>query len=71
MADQTVQYEVSDISCVGCANALENALTQVEGVTETTVDVENKQVTVAYASGEISEEEIKRTIESAGYSVEG
>ena len=41
-------FSVPDIVCDGCANAIEKALGGLAGVSDVTVDVQTKQVTVMH-----------------------
>ncbi len=59
-------YQVPDISCDHCKNAIEGEVGTLEGVEHVTVDVEQRRVTV---DGAASDEAIRAAIEEAGYEV--
>lgn len=62
----TVTYTVPDISCQHCKQAIEEEVSEVEGVASVEVDVQAKTVTV---TGEIDEQAIISAIDEAGYEV--
>ena len=55
---------VRGMSCEGCENAVEGALTDVEGVTEAEADRETERATVA---GDADPDELVSAVEDAGY----
>ena len=58
-------YTVLTIHCGHCAAAIEQEVSQVEGVAEVDVDLDAKVVTVR---GEgLSDDELRRAIDAAGY----
>jgi copper chaperone len=57
---------VPDISCAHCKSAIETAVGAVAGVTEVTVDVAAKTVTV---DGDAPRDTLVAAIEDAGYDV--
>ena len=59
-------YQVPDISCDHCKNAIEGEVGTVDGVETVHVDVEQRRVTV---EGAASDEAIHAAIEEAGYEV--
>jgi len=59
-------YQVPDISCDHCKNAIEGEVGSLEGVENVRVDVEQRRVTV---DGAASDEAIRAAIEEAGYEV--
>lgn len=60
-------FTVSDMTCNHCKATIEKALQSVNGITNVTIDVDAKKVEV---EGSADEEEIKRVIQNAGYTVE-
>ncbi len=63
----TLTYNVPDISCNHCKQAIETEVAQVQGVQSVEVDVQTKTVTV---SGEpLDEAAIIGAIDEAGYEV--
>jgi copper chaperone len=59
-------YNVPDISCQHCKQAIEEEVSEVEGVASVEVDVQAKTVTV---TGELDEQAIISAIDEAGYEV--
>ena len=68
MSDQTATYNVPDISCGHCKQAIETEVGGVQGVTSVDVDIDARTVTVA---GEASDATIRAAIDEAGYEVAG
>lgn len=62
----TRSYQVPDISCDHCKNAIEGEVGTLDGVDEVRVDVESRRVTV---EGPATDEAIRAAIEEAGYEV--
>jgi copper chaperone len=63
--------KVSGMHCSGCANTVENALKDLEGVHQVTVDLEENEVTVEYEDDKVTVEDLDETIKSSGYTFEG
>jgi copper chaperone CopZ len=62
-------YEVPDISCGHCKQAIETALLPLEGVDRASVDIEARTVTVDLDPGRTNGQEVVKAIEAAGYPV--
>jgi copper chaperone len=63
----TITYSVPGVSCAHCKQAIEDEVSQVEGVRSVEVDVDAKTVTV---NGEVLDEAaIVDAIDEAGYEV--
>lgn len=61
-------YEVPEMSCTHCKNAIEGSLAQVSGVASVRVDLDALLVTV---DGSARPEDVRSAIENAGYQVAG
>lgn len=61
---------IEGMSCNHCVNHVQEALSELTGVTGIEVDLAGKNAVVE-TSGEIGDEEIKFAIEDAGYEVTG
>lgn len=61
---------VEGMSCGHCVNHVKNALEDLKGVTNVSVDLDSKTAVIE-ASSEISDGDIKFAIEDAGYEVAG
>ncbi len=66
-----VILDVPDISCEGCANAIQQAVGGVWGVCDVSVDVPTKKVTVLYNDDQVKPAVIIERIEDAGFPVTG
>ena len=62
----TTKVIASDIVCGGCAGAIKNALSRVNGVLQVEVDVETKIVSVQH-NGEVNLEKIAEVLDDAGF----
>ena len=70
--DAVYEIDVPDISCQGCAGALEEALDEVDGVAEVRVDVAAKSLKVGVDSALVADDGVLReAIRGAGYSPDG
>ena len=65
-----VIVNVDGMSCNNCAKHVNKALSEIEGVKEVDVKLENKQAEVSY-EGNIEEETLKSAIDEAGYEYKG
>ncbi len=59
-------YQVPDISCDHCRNAIESAVSEVAGVDGVTVDIQARSVSV---EGDAEDAAIRSAIGDAGYAV--
>ena len=57
---QTTALNAPDIECGGCANAIKNAVGNLEGVSQVEVDVEKKRVTIKHDQRASRESLIKK-----------
>lgn len=64
-----ITLNVEGMSCSHCVNAVKNAVTALDGVSEVEVDLEGKTATVEYHADEVTLERIKEAIEEEGYDV--
>ena len=58
------KLNVEGMSCSHCENAIKTAVTSIEGVTDVTVDLANKTVTVAHdesVTADVIKDENRRT----------
>lgn len=62
---------VPDVSCNHCVSAIEGAVGALAGVSSVKVDLDRKDVTVAYDSAAVGHESIVGAIQSEGYEVAG
>ncbi len=66
MCDTDTIYRVQGMTCSGCASKVSNAIGQIEGVTDTEVDLDSGEVTVL---GPADSHEVRAAIQGAGYGV--
>jgi Cu+-exporting ATPase len=66
---EKVVFPVGGMHCASCAATIEKSLKRVEGVKEASVNFAAEQAVVLFNRAETSLEELKATIEKAGYSV--
>lgn len=64
--NQTI-VTIGGMGCTGCANTIQEAFENKEGVIEATVNLENDTASVTYDPESISTDEFKQVVEEAGY----
>jgi copper chaperone len=69
MAQEKTNLTVEGMSCEHCVNSITKAVGALKGVATVNVDLQNKQVAVAYDPQLISIHNIKEAIEDQGYEV--
>ena len=70
MADGRIassELRVGGMDCASCANTIEAALKQLEGVKDVRVDVVGGRVRVAYAEGRVARGDLTGAIRQVGY----
>lgn len=60
--------KVEGMSCQGCAKSVKSAFTQLAGVQEVTVNLDDKEVTLTTQT-ELSEERIGQALDDTNYTV--
>jgi Cu+-exporting ATPase len=65
MAEMTAH--APDISCEGCANAIQRALGRLDGVQNVSVDVPSKIIQVQYDEGLVDTHQVLVKLSNAGY----
>ncbi len=66
---EKTSVDVGGMQCASCAVTIEKSLKRVEGVKEASVNFAAEQAAVIFNRAETSLEEIRETVEKAGYSV--
>ena len=64
------EFKVEGLKCSGCAKVVENAVSAVEGVEKTSVDFEDKKLTVEFLQDKVEEQKIIEAVSKAGYQAE-
>lgn len=59
--------KIEGMHCTGCSTRLEKVLNNLEGVETAKVSLEEKKATIKYDETKISLENIKESIEDAGF----
>ncbi len=66
---ERVEIRVDGMTCGGCVNSIQNALTNRDGITSAAADLESSMVTVEFDSGVIQKDAIEKVIADAGFGV--
>lgn len=66
---QKVTLGVSGMTCGGCVRNVTGLLNGLDGVAKADVSLEKKSAVVDYDPAKLGVDQIKRTIEDAGYEV--
>ncbi|UEA31832.1 heavy-metal-associated domain-containing protein [Granulicatella elegans] len=64
------EFKVEGLKCSGCAKAVENAASAVEGVEKASIDFEAKKLTVQFLQAKVDEKRIIEAVSKAGYQAE-
>ncbi|KAK7287338.1 hypothetical protein RIF29_00597 [Crotalaria pallida] len=70
VTDRTVMIQISDIKCASCANSVESAIRNVNGVKSIMVSPLDGRAAIKYSPKLITAKKIKETIEGAGFRVD-
>lgn len=62
-----VNLKIEGMHCAGCSTRLEKVLNNLEGVEKAQVSLEEKKATIKYDETKINLENIKESIEDAGF----
>lgn len=72
VAAEEVHVEVNGLVCGFCAQGIKKTFSKIDSVSDVQVDLAEKRVTIAVKDGEkIADEEIRKLITEAGYTVVG
>jgi len=66
---QTVSLGISGMTCSGCVRSVSKVLSALDGVAKADVSLDKQCAVVNYDPGKLGVEQLKRTIEEAGYEV--
>lgn len=61
-------YTVSGMTCGGCANKVTDHVEQIDGVSDVSVDIPNRRLTLNSTST-VTDEAVHAAIEQAGYTI--
>lgn len=62
--------KIEGMHCAGCANSVEKALNNLEGVKEANVNLATEKALVNFENGDVSDDALKKAVQDAGYDVE-
>ncbi|MGI6513852.1 MAG: heavy-metal-associated domain-containing protein [Syntrophomonadaceae bacterium] len=65
------QLKVSGMSCRHCQRAVQDSLLALPGIKRAEVDLNQGTVTVEYDAARVDLDDMKKSIEDAGYGVNG
>jgi len=63
-------FNVRGMHCAGCSQSVEKSLKKISGVIDADVQLTTEKAVVEFENGEYSFEEIKNTVENAGFELE-
>ncbi|MGH2669742.1 MAG: heavy-metal-associated domain-containing protein [bacterium] len=66
---QQIEFRVSGMSCTGCEQRIQKALSRVDGVVRSSADHHAGRVRVVFDPTRTSKEAVRSCIERAGYEV--
>ena len=66
---QTVTLGISGMTCGGCVRSVSNVLKAQDGVAKAEVSLEKNNAVVEYDPGKVRVEQLKRSVEEAGFEV--
>lgn len=65
-----VVFEVKDMNCQSCANAIEKKLKSIEGVKDIDIDFQTKKIIVQHDNPNLCQEDVTCAVEDMGYKVQ-
>jgi copper chaperone CopZ len=68
--EATVEMKVPAMDCAACTVVIRKALTQTKGVRNVDLNVDKRAATVVYEDTQVTQAEIRKTIEKAGFRTE-
>jgi copper chaperone CopZ len=68
--EATSQLRIPAMDCAACTVVIKKALTQTKGVKNVDLNVEKRTATVVYEDTQVTQAEIQKTIEKAGFKTE-
>ena len=68
--EATAEMKVPAMDCAACTVVIKKALTQTKGVKNVDLNVDKRTATVIYEDTQVTQAEIQKTIEKAGFKTE-
>jgi periplasmic mercuric ion binding protein len=66
----TIKFKITGITCAGCSNAIYNALMEVDGVLEHSVEYPGDIAIIEYDNSKTNADELIKVIEEKGFKAE-
>jgi copper chaperone len=66
---QTVTLGISGMTCGGCVRSVTNVLKALDGVAKAEVSLERNNAVVDYDPGKVGIDQLKRSVEEAGFEI--
>jgi copper chaperone len=66
---QTVTLGISGMTCGGCVRSVGNVLKALDGVAKAEVSLEKNNAVVDYDPAKVAVEQLRRSVEEAGFEV--
>jgi copper chaperone len=66
---QTVTLGISGMTCGGCVRSVSNVLKALDGVAKAEVSLEKNNAVVDYDPGKVGIEQLKHSVEEAGFEI--
>ncbi len=66
---EQITLDIEGMSCSGCCNSVENTLSNLEGVTQAEVDLDNGSASVSYDPDKVTIDDFRNAVDEAGYEV--
>jgi len=63
-------FDIDGMHCAGCANSVEKALSELDGVNSANVNITTEKATVEYNSQQTGRADFKKAVEDAGYTLQ-
>jgi copper chaperone CopZ len=63
----TSTFQAPDIECEHCAEAIQSALIEVDGIQEVSVDIDTCTVRVGYDDARVNSTSVRAVLAEAGY----
>ena len=68
--EATAELKVPAMDCAACTVVIKKALTQTKGVKTVDLNVEKRTASIVYEDTQVTEPQIEKTIEKAGFKTE-
>ena len=65
-----IVFEVKDMNCKSCVNAIERKLKSIEGVRDVDIDFQTKKIIVQHDNPNLCQEDVTCAVEDMGYKVQ-